>query len=208
MKNIPRKTVERALLYIRTLKRLIKAKRSHVSSKELAQITGLTDVQIRKDISSFGKVGTPRIGYKTVGLKNILEDFILQRNTVHVVLFGVGNLGSAILRYPEFQKDRIKIVAAFDKDEAKIGKKINGIPVFAIADAPGIIKKRRAVIGVIAVPREAAQDIADTLATSGLKGIINFAPTSINVPAGIPVRDIDFTIEFLSLYCGILRNHH
>ncbi|MDP8266212.1 MAG: redox-sensing transcriptional repressor Rex [Candidatus Aceula meridiana] len=205
MKKIPKRTIERALLYIRTLEGLIKAKRYLVSSSELATMTGFSDVQIRKDISKFGKVGTPRIGYKTIELRDILERFVLQGNVVHAVLFGVGNLGSAILKYPGFQKDRIKIMAAFDNDKRKIIKKINDVPVYAIGKAPQIIKKTHSEIGIIAVPEEYSQEVADVIVLGGLKGIINFAPTSITVPKNIVVRDIDLTIEFLSLFCDIQR---
>jgi redox-sensing transcriptional repressor len=202
MKRVPRKTVERALLYIRTLEGLIKAKRYLISSRELAALTGLSDVQIRKDISNFGKVGTPRIGYKTLELKNILEDFILQKNVVRVVLFGTGNLGSAILRYPGFRQGKIRLVAAFDKDLAKIGRKINDVLIHDIVQAPSVIKKIHADIGIIAVPVEASQDVADVMVLSGLKGIINFAPGTINVPETVRVKDIDLSIEFLSLFCS------
>lgn len=201
MKQVPKKTVERALLYIRTLENLIKNKRYLISSRELSALTGLSDVQIRKDISSFGKVGTPRIGYKTVELKRILEGFILQQNIVHVALFGTGNLGSAILKYPGFHKGNIKLVAAFDKDPSKIGRKINGISIHAIEQAPAVIKKTHADIGILAVPAESSQEVADVMILSGLKGIVNFAPATINAPVTVKVKDIDLSIEFLSLFC-------
>ncbi len=203
MKKISRKTIERALHYIRALEGLVKSKRYLVSSSELAKMTGFSDVQIRKDISKFGKVGTPRIGYKIVELRDILERFVIQQDVVRVALFGVGNLGSAILKYPGFHKDRIKIVAAFDKDRRKVGKKINGVMVYSIESAPIIIKKTHVEIGIVAVPKEFSQEVADVIILSGLRGIINFTPTSIAAPKNIVVRDIDFTIEFLSLFCDL-----
>ncbi|MDD3375425.1 MAG: redox-sensing transcriptional repressor Rex [Candidatus Omnitrophica bacterium] len=205
MHKISRKTTERALLYLRTLEGLIKSKRYLVSSSELAKMTGFSDVQIRKDISKFGKVGTPRIGYKTIELRDILERFVLQQDSVQAALFGVGNLGSAILKYPGFHQGRIKIVATFDKDSKKIGKKINGVNIYAIDRAPEIIKKTKIEIGIIAVPKEFSQEVADVVVLSGLKGIINFSPMFISVPKNVIVRDIDFTIEFLSLFCDIQR---
>jgi len=200
MKKISRKTIARVFLYIRTLDGLIREKKHIVSSSELARITGLSDVNIRKDISNFGKVGTPRVGYNILELKNMLEDFVLQDNIVHVVLFGVGNLGAAILKYPAFQRDKIKIVAAFDSDPGKIEQKINGVLVYAPGKVAFVIKKTNASIGIIAVPKEKAQEVADIAIRSGLKGIINFAPTSINVPKKVIVKDIDLTIELLSLF--------
>lgn len=202
MKKISGRTVARAFLYIRTLENLIKEKRFLVSSAELAGITGLTDVQIRKDISTFGRAGTPRIGYKTAELKNILEDFILQQNAVHIVLFGAGNLGAAIMKYPGFQTDKIKLVAAFDKSKNKVGRVINGVEIYPVEKAPEVIKKTHADIGVIAVPSRYSQEVADIMVMAGLKGIINFSPSSISVPKKVSVRNIDFSIEILSLFCN------
>ena len=203
MKKISSKIITRAFLYLRVLENLIREKRYLISSSQLADLTGFSDVQIRKDISNFGKVGTPGIGYRTVELKNTLEDFVLQRNIVHVALFGVGNLGTAILEYPEFRKDKIKLVAAFDKAKEKIGKKINGVMVYPVKRAPEIIKKAHVNLGIIAVPKEYSQDVADVMILSGLRGIINFAPASLNVPKNVQVKDIDFKIEILSLFCHI-----
>jgi redox-sensing transcriptional repressor len=201
MKKLPRKTITRVLLYIRTLEALIKEKRFLVSSKQMAEITGLSDVKIRKDISNFKKVGKPRVGYKTIELKRTLENYLLQKNIVHLALFGVGNLGSAFLRYPGFHQNKIKLVAAFDVDRRKISKKINGVRIYPVERAPEIIKRCHADIGIIAVPKEHCQEVADYMVLSGLTRIVNFAPCSISVPAKVQVRSIDFTIKFLSLFC-------
>lgn len=205
MKKIPRKTITRVLLYIRTLEGLVKEKRYLVSSKQLAEITGLSDVKIRKDISNFKKIGRPRIGYKTVELKRILQNYLLQNNTVHLALFGAGNLGSAILKYPGFHQRKVKLVAAFDTARRKIGREINGVRIYPPERAPEIIQRSHADIGIIAVPKEQAQEVADYMVLSGLHRIINFAPCSISVPAKVQVRNFDFTIEFLSLFCDASR---
>ena len=200
MIRISQKTIPRVLLCIRTLDFLIKEGREFVSSGELAKITRLTDVQIRKDISSFGRVvGRPKIGYNTRHLKKTLEEFVFH-NTVHVALFGVGNLGSAIAKYPGFQNERIKLVAAFEKNKKKIGKMINGIRIYPFEDAARVIKKSHAEIGIIAVPLESSQEVADIMSQSGLKGIINFSPVSVKVSNDISVKNIDLSIEFLSFF--------
>jgi len=165
-------------------------------------MTALTDVQIRKDISVFGKAGKPRVGYDTRRLKQLLEDYVIQ-NVVHVVLFGVGNLGSAILRYPGFHQDKIKMVAAFDSDPGKAGKSINGISIYPLDQARMLIQKKHVEIGVIAVPKQVSQQIADLLVSCGIEGIVNFSPTNITVPKGTFVKNIDLAVEFLSLFCDM-----
>jgi redox-sensing transcriptional repressor len=201
MRNISGRIISRALLYIRTLEHLIKEKRFLVSSGELERLTGISDVKIRKDISKFGKVGTPRIGYSTVDLKNTLEDFVLQKRTIRIAVFGTGNLGTAILKYPGFRRGKLSIVAAFDKAAKKIGRKVNGVRVYPVEKAPSVIKKLKVDLGIIAVPPESSQEVADLMVLSGLKGIVNFAPVSISTPKKVLVKDMDFSLEFLSLYC-------
>jgi len=203
MKHIPQRTIDRVLIYIRTLEHLIKEKRHLISSGELSRITGISDVQIRKDVSRFGRVGTPRIGYEIEELNRTFKDYLLQKDTVKVVLFGVGNLGTAILKYPGFLKNRINIVAAFEKNSAKVNKNINGVKVYSVDKAPRIIKRIKADLGIIAVPENASQEVADIMVLSGLKGIVNFSPTSISFPKNVTVKDIDFSLEFLSLLCNI-----
>ena len=202
MRPFSNKTITRAFLYIRILDDLIQNKEKYISSQSLSDISGLTDVQIRKDISLFGKVGKPRIGYDTKELRDFLETFVL-KNTVRAVLFGVGHLGQAILKYPGFQTERIKIVAAFDKDKRKIAKKINKVSVYGLKDVFSIIHRSRAEIAIIAVPAPVVQEIADIIVKAGIKGIINFAPASVVVSKDIYVRNIDLTIEFLSLFYDI-----
>lgn len=202
MKKFPQRTVGRAFLYLRALDSLIEDGREVVSSKELAAMAGVVDVQVRKDISIFGKVGKPRVGYNTERLKNFLEEYIVQ-NVVHIVLFGVGNLGAAILRYPGFRDDKVKIIAAFDNDPEKVGKAINGITIYPIEKATEFIPKKHVEIGVIAAPKQVSQEIADLLVKCRVKGIINFSPTTIMVPKDVQVRNIDLAVEFLTLYCDM-----
>ena len=204
MKKFPQKTVTRTLLYVRTLDNLLEQGKKFVSSWELAEITDLTDVQTRKDISNFGRVGRPRLGYEIRKLKSILEEYVLQ-HTVHVVLFGVGNLGSAIIRYPGFHNEKIKMVAAFDVDKKKVGKKIRDVKIYSFDEATKVVPKTHAEIGIIAVPAEHSQETADIIVASGLRGIVNFTPTTINVPKDVFVKNIDLSIEFLSLFCDIQR---
>lgn len=207
MKKFPQRTISRAFVYLRSLDSLSEAGRDYVSSQELASMAGVFDAQVRKDISVFGKVGRPRVGYQVARLKNLLQEYIVQ-HVVHVVLFGVGNLGSAILRYPGFQDDKVKIMAAFDNDPEKIGKSINGISIYGFDKAESFIPNNHIEIGVIAVPKQASQRVADLLVACGITGIINFSPTSLSVPKGVSVRNIDLAVEFLALFYDMKTKKH
>lgn len=199
---LPKRTASRALIYLRVLAELVRRGRAHVSSRELAEMTGLTDVQIRRDLTNFPVAGRPRVGYETGRLQRALERRLHPR-PVRVALFGVGHLGTAILKYPEYHTSKIKLVAAFDLDRRKAGRAINGVTIHRVHEAGAIIRRCRAGVGIIAVPAAAAQEIAVLIARCGIRRILNFSPSPVTVPAGVVVRNVDLTVEFLSLSCGI-----
>ena len=206
MKQLSRKTITRALLYIRTLQTLMRQGRYFISSADLAKFIGISDVQVRKDISNVGKVGIPRVGYNVRDLLARLENFVLKKDIVHVVIFGVGNLGTAILKFPWLGKGKIKIVAAFDTDKRKIGKIVNGTKIYPVTSAAKIIKRCHGDIGIVAVPEKWSQQVANTIIDAGLKGILNFSPVSITVPDDVYVKHVDLSITFLALYCHTKRH--
>lgn len=197
MKPVSCKIVARVLSYIRALE---SEKPHHLSSRHLARLAGTTEAQVRKDISHFGRVGTPRRGYRKAVLKKRLEAFFIRNDVVHAVLFGAGNLGRAILGCPAFIKGRTQIVAAFDTNPKKIGRRIRGVRIYSPEMAPEVIRRRHVEIGIIAVPKEACQRSADLMVVSGLRGMINFAPAAIRVPKGVIVKDMDLTVELLSMF--------
>ena len=111
----------------------------------------------------------------------------------------------AILKYQGFHNEKIKIVAAFEKDKKKIGKKIAGIKIDSVKNAFKIIKKSHADLGIIAVSEEFSQEAADIMSKAGLKGIVNFSPSIVKVSPGVLVKNIDLSIEFLSFFCSVKR---
>jgi redox-sensing transcriptional repressor len=154
--------------------------------------------QIRKDFSYFGDFGKRGVGYNIGTLTRQIKK-ILNLDAAHkAVLVGVGNLGSALLAYPGFKMYGFEIVAAFDNDPARIGKTINDVTVEDVT-TPGALTKRKANLAIIAVPEQAAQDVADALVKAGIKGILNFAPLRINVPKKIKVITIDIATDLARL---------
>lgn len=197
-RNIPDETIHRLPIYLRTLLSLKQSGVERLSSQQLADWLGYGCYQVRKDLSYFGRFGKRGVGYTTDTLiKQIYR--ILKLNTPQkAVLIGVGNLGSAILAYPGFDKYNFTIEAAFDSDKSKIGKKIHNVAVRDIAKID-TIKKDRIKIALIATPETVAQDVADTLVAAGITSILNFAPYNIKVPKNIQVRNIDIAMELACL---------
>lgn len=169
-----------------------------VSSGKLADFVSVNHWQIRKDFSYFGDFGKRGVGYNIDTLARQIKK-ILNLDAVHkTALIGVGNLGSAILAYPGFKMYGFEITAAFDNDPAKTGKTINGVMVEDVSKI-GMLAKRRVNLAIVAVPEQAAQEVADALVEAGIKGILNFVPRRINVPKKIKVITIDIAIDLARL---------
>jgi redox-sensing transcriptional repressor len=163
-------------------------------SENLADATGVTAAQVRKDFSLFGITGNKRGGYTIDALLDSINS-ILGKDTVNnVIIAGDGNIGSALAKYKGFEKEGIKILAVFDTDETKINRKLL-VPVLPSQEMKGYIKKNSVKIGIVSVPDNAAQEVADTMIAAGIKGILNFAPIRLRVPENVAINNINVAIE-------------
>jgi len=197
-RKIPDETVRRLSIYLRGLLSLSEQGQQSVSSRNLADFLGINPWQIRKDFSYFGGFGTPGVGYNTEKLIKQINK-ILKLDVVHkAVLVGVGNLGSAILAFPGFRTYGFDIVAAFDTDPKKIGRKVKNITIEDVSNLQ-TLKKRKISLAIIAVPSDAAQQTADALVKAGVKGILNFSPCYITVPKKVKVTTIDIAMDLARL---------
>jgi len=194
-KKIPKNAASRLSLYLREITRLEKEGRDKVSSTELGDYTGLTDAQVRKDLSYFGQFGTSGAGYDILTLRKVLREILGKDNTWPIALVGVGNIGSALLRYPGFKSQGFIIKEAFDVDPKKINKRCGDITIKDVKSISNIKKNGSIKIAIIAVPPDSAQDVADTLLRTGVKTILNFAPVVLRVNNGVTVRNIDLSNE-------------
>ncbi len=195
-KHIPQSTVYRLSIYLRELERLEDRDRVYISSRELGNRSGIGDDQIRKDLSYFGKFGKSRFGYPIKGLKrNIRQILGVNNKTWHVAIIGVGNLGTALSSYKGFRERGFLIKALFDNDSKKIGRSVKDLKIYDVKHLIPVCKKEEIDIGVITVSVYHAQKVAELLAGADVKAVLNFAPTRINLPHRIKIRNVDLTIE-------------
>ena len=191
--KIPSPSIPRISLYYRALLSL--KDKDIISSQELSELTGCGAAQIRKDLAYFGQFGRPGSGYNVEVLKTELKNILGIDKDWDVALIGAGNLGSALLAYKGFRGQGFNIKYVFDNDRKKIGKLKQGIKV---RDIQGLKKATRQIginLAVVAVPQEAAQEVIDELALSGIKAILNFAPIRPRVSEDIKVLNIDLSTE-------------
>ncbi len=195
--------VSRLSLYLRELQQLVRDGRATVSSSQLGKLLSYTDAQVRKDLAYFGHFGQPGIGYRCNELIAEIRRILGTDRQWVVTMVGVGNMGRALLRYKGFAAKGFRIVAAFDLDPRIIGSKIEGIPVFDAQRLGEVIRQLHVQLGLITVPANQAQAVADALIAAGIGGIVNFAPVTLSVPARIPLVSVDLTTELERLVFSV-----
>jgi len=199
-KRISESTIHRLSHYYRALSLLEKENYETISSRELAKREKLTPAQVRKDLSFFGSFGTRGLGYPVTELKNRIARILGISRQWNVAMVGVGNIGSALVSYKEFQKQGFVIKLIFDNDQRKIGSNHKGMIVSDIKDMQRLLREHNIEMVVLAVPAIVAQYIVDEVVAAGIKAILNFAPINLKVPEDVYLRteNMAMELEYLS----------
>ena len=196
--RLSRAAAQRLSLYLRCLAAW-PADAGKVSSGRIAAAVGVSDAQVRRDLAALGHLGQRGIGYDARDLVTAIRAALGINRTWRAVLVGVGNLARALLRYQGFREQGFEIVGLFDADPAKVGQTVEGLevePCRRLAERVGAL---RAELGVLTVPGEVAQSVADTLATAGVRGILNFAPVVLKLPPQVRFVTVDLAIQLEQL---------
>ena len=192
---IPEATVARLPVYLRSLLELGASGPTTVSSSGLADLAGVNDAKVRKDLSYLGPHGTRGVGYNVDHLILEISRALGVTNTWPVVVCGLGNLGQALANHTGFTDRGFPVVAAVDTDPDKIGVTIDGITVHDPEHLAELVAEHQIAIGVITTPAEAAQATVDLLVEAGVRSILSFAPAVLVAPDGIDVRSVDLSTE-------------
>jgi redox-sensing transcriptional repressor len=197
--DIPHPSVRRLSVYLRQLEALAARDVATISSQKLANSLSLTGAQVRKDLAYFGQFGRSGIGYEVGPLITRLRRILGTDRVSNALLVGVGNIGKALAAYQGFRPKGFELVALFDTDRKKVGRKVGPLTITAIDRLDEIVREYDIRLGIIAVPAEAAQFVAERLAAAGIRGILNFAPVQVAVPPEVSVRNIDVAAELEQL---------
>ena len=212
--SIPNPAVRRLSLYLRQLESFQRKERRTVSSKQLGESLNLTDAQVRKDLAYFGQFGHPGVGYRVEDLIQQVRRILGTDKTWNVLLVGAGNLGRALLAYNGFDAKGFRLVAVFDSDPAKIGKRLGpfaGRPSDGGSDNPRVfliqplselkstVQKQAIRLAILAVPADAAQEVANRCIEAGVRGLLNFAPVSLHAPPHIAANTVDLAVQLEQL---------
>ena len=199
MKRIADSTVRRLSIYLRFLEEFEGRGLATVSSEELARRGGTTSAQVRKDLSFFGSFGKRGLGYAVPELATALREILGLGKEWKVVIIGAGKIGAALAQYRGFRQRGFVIVAAYDTNPDKVGRKLEGIEIRDMARFEADVAAEHPEIAVLAIPTEHAQPILDRVARAGIKAVLNFAPVQLHATPDMTVKTVNMAMELEGL---------
>jgi redox-sensing transcriptional repressor len=183
--------------YLQVLTQARKMGKLRISSQEIAEYTNINATQIRRDLSAFGKFGKRGVGYNIDSLLGEIRKILRTQGQHNIALIGAGRLGQAIASSSIFAEHGINIAAVFDKDPEKIGRPVGHVTVSEYARLPALVRDKNIIVGVLAVPADAAQNAADDLVDSGVKIIFNYSEALLETPSDVTVHTSNPAVELL-----------
>lgn len=190
-KNIPDIVVGRLPIYLLALQRMAMDGRLFTSSQELGEKLGISAAQIRKDLSQFGEFGKQGTGYNISFLSDQLRRILNIDRVWDIVVVGAGDIGHAIARYQGFADRGFRVAMIFDNDPEKIGNQVGDFTILDGNQIPALVREANIKVAMLSVPAAQAQAVANMLVEAGVKAILNYAPITLNLPAGVRVSNID-----------------
>ena len=199
--SIPRATAKRLSLYYRIFKRFNAENIEKANSKQIAEAIGIDSATVRRDFSYFGELGRRGFGYDVKKLMNFFANLLNDNSITNVMIVGVGNMGRALLHYRFHERNKMKIVMAFDTAEySDVGTTTNdGIPIYGISQIKEKVQEGNVKTAILTVPSVKAQEVASVLVDAGIKGILCFSPVHLSVPKDVVVQYVDLTSELQTL---------
>ncbi len=203
--EIPEVVIDRLPVYFRLLSRIADEGRTVISSQELGDELDVTPAQIRKDLSYFGRFGKQGRGYSVQRLLEELRLILGLDRRWAVVVVGIGRLGRAVASYPGFQSQGFDIIGRYDADPKLIGSEVDGTLVRDVAELEEDLKRSPVDIGIVTVTAPHAQEVADVLTRGGVRAILNYTPTRMQVPEGVELKHINPVIFLQSMTYHLKR---
>ena len=198
-RGISRAVIRRLPRYYRYLGELLENGVERISSSDLSKRMKVTASQIRQDLNNFGGFGQQGYGYNIEALHTEIGKILGLDRPYNAILIGAGNLGQAIANYSGFRKAGFEIKGLFDANPKIIGLKIREFEILDSDKIEDFVKENKIDIGILCVPKNGAQELADRLVACGIKGLWNFAPMDLNVPEDIIVENVNLTESLFTL---------
>ena len=198
-------TIRRLPAYLHVIENAHREGLQHISGTVIANELELEPIQVRKDLAITGIAGKPRIGFPVPELIEAIYSFLYWNQDHRAVIVGAGSLATALMGYTEFPRRGLNLVAAFDVDPNKVGKSINGTPVFALDEIIRRLPALSSSLAILTVPSASAQSVAELIIRAGITSIWNFTNVKLKVPAGVIVQKEDLSSGYAVLSVKIRR---
>jgi redox-sensing transcriptional repressor len=183
--------------YLQVLTQARKMGKERISSQEISDYTNINATQIRRDLSAFGKFGKRGVGYNIDSLLGEIRGILRTQGQHNIALIGAGRLGQAIASSPIFAEHGINIAAVFDTDPEKVGRRVGNVDVSPYDDLRDTVRDKNIIVGVLAVPADSAQRVADDLVGAGVKIVFNYSEALLDVPHDVQVHTSNPAVELL-----------
>jgi len=183
--------------YLQVLAQSKKMGKDRISSQEISDYTNINATQIRRDLSNFGKFGKRGVGYNIDSLLAEIRRILRTQGQHNIALVGAGRLGQAIASSPIFAEHGINIAAVFDNDPELVGHAIGSLSVNDIRTLPEVVREKNIIVGVLAVPADNAQQVANEVIGSGVKIIFNYSEALLDVPQDVTVHTSNPAVDLL-----------
>ncbi|MBS1370527.1 MAG: redox-sensing transcriptional repressor Rex [Lentisphaeria bacterium] len=191
--------LKRMPAYLRELRSLKAAGRPRATSPLLAHALRIDAISVRKDLEMIGATGSPGVGYAVEPLIDAIENFLGWKNASEAFLVGTGHLGTALLGYHGFADHGLRIIAAFDKGPVPAGTLVHDVPLFDFAEFRHLVKRLRIHMGILCVPDDAAQEVAEQMVDAGIIAIWNFTGHTLLLPEEIIRQKVNLAGDFAVL---------
>ncbi len=208
MKVIPQPTLTRLPIYLNFIKQLDINTLPYISAGKIASELLLSEIQVRKDLSSISCNGRPKKGFETVQLIKDIEHALGYDNINDAILIGAGKMGTALLSYPGFRTAGIHIISGFDNDESKHGITDCGIHILPVQMLPNLCMRMHIRIAILTVPPSEAQTVTDILIRSGIKAIWNFTSVHLETPTTVFVKNENLESSIALLLNQLPQNNN
>ena len=195
--RLPLGVAARLSRYLQVLTQAKKMGKESISSQELSDYTHVNPTQIRRDLSGFGKFGKRGVGYNVDSLVSQIRNILRTAGQHNIALFGAGNLGQAIAGSSIFADHGFRVVAILDVDVERIGRRIGDLTVRPYSELREVVDEEEIVVGVLAVPAQAAQQVADALVGAGVKIIFNYSDVLLQAPPDVTVHTSSPAVDLL-----------
>lgn len=205
-RKVPEVVIKRLPRYYRYLSQLLSQDIHRISSGALSEIMSVTASQIRQDFNYFGGFGQQGYGYNVDFLTKEIGNILGLSDGYTMVIVGAGNLGRALANHESFEKRGFKLVGIFDNDARVIGTQIRGIKVRSEKKLPEFIRDNGVDIGILTVPNSEVHDMAQILVKNGIKGLLNFSYSELDLPDNIPVENVHLSDSLMTLSYRIKRS--